>query len=257
MDWRDRRRERMESRWSSSGHIWTGLLLLLIGGIALLRAMQFPLPAWLFTWQMLIIAIGLFSGFRQQFRGSFWLIMVVVGGIFLLDEFFPALIVRDYLWPLGLITLGLLFLLRPRRPRSHNWSTTPGANPTRENVVVGNASASSLADDFINSTAIFGGTKKILVSKDFKGGDIVNIFGGSEIDLTQADINGTVRLELTQVFGGTKLLVPSHWLIKPEMMALFGGVEDKRRPADLAGDPSKVLVLTGTSIFAGIEIKSY
>lgn len=254
--WQDRRQERRESRWSSSGHIWTGLLLLIIGGVALLRAMQFPLPGWLFTWQMLLIAIGLFTGFRNQFRGGFWLILVVIGSVFLLDEFFPNLIVREYLWPLGLITLGLLFIIRPRRPRNQNWSKPiDGAN--RENVVIGTASSASFSDDFINSTAIFGGTKKILVSKDFKGGDIVNIFGGSEIDLTQADINGTVRLELTQVFGGTKLLVPAHWQIKPEMMALFGGIEDKRRPADLGSDSTKVLVLTGTSIFAGIEIKSF
>lgn len=255
--WRERRQERHEARWSSSGRIWTGLLLLLIGGVALLRAMQFPVPYWLFTWQMLLIAIGLFSGFRNQFQGGFWIVLIVVGGIFLLEQYFPDLIVRAYFWPLGLIALGLLFILRPNRRRRDNWSNSQAPPDTGERVVIGNTTESHHTSDFIDSTSIFGGTKKIIVSKDFKGGEIVNIFGGSEIDLTQADINGTVRLELTQVFGGTKLLVPAHWQIKPEMMALFGGIEDKRRTTDLANDPNKVLVLNGTSIFAGIEIKTY
>ncbi|MBM3416907.1 MAG: hypothetical protein FJY20_10820 [Bacteroidetes bacterium] len=50
-----------------------------------------------------------------------------------------------------------------------------------------------------------------MLSKDFKGGDIVNIFGGTEFNLSQADIKGRVTLEVTTIFGGTKLIVPSHW----------------------------------------------
>ena len=30
-----------------------------------------------------------------------------------------------------------------------------------------------LKDDFIDSTNIFGGTKKVILSKNFKGGDVV------------------------------------------------------------------------------------
>jgi predicted membrane protein len=114
-----------------------------------------------------------------------------------------------------------------------------------------------MSEDFIDSTSIFGGIKKNIISKNFKGGDITNIMGGSEIDLTQADIHGTVRIDLTQVFGGTKLIVPSNWQVKAQMAAIFGGVEDKRSIQNTALDPNKILLLDGTSIFGGIEIRSY
>jgi predicted membrane protein len=94
------------------------------------------------------------------------------------------------------------------------------------------------------------------VSKNFRGGEIVNFFGGSEINLMQADINGRVHLEVVQVFGGTKIIVPSNWTVHSEMVAIFGGIEDKR-PPQLNVAAEKVLVIQGTSIFGGIDIKSF
>jgi hypothetical protein len=40
------------------------------------------------------------------------------------------------------------------------------------------------------------------------------------------------------------------------MIAIMGGIEDKRPPQLNAGT-DKVLIIQGTSIFAGIDIKSY
>jgi hypothetical protein len=112
-------------------------------------------------------------------------------------------------------------------------------------------------DDIIDSTCIFSGTKKVILSKNFRGGDIVNVFGGSEIDLMQADINGTATLEVTAIFGGATLIVPSNWAIKSEAVTIFGGISDKRKFAALAEPATKTLVLKGTMIFGGMEIKSY
>ena len=75
----------------------------------------------------------------------------------------------------------------------------------------------------------------------------------------QADINGRVVIELTQVFGGTKLVVPPHWKLQTEeVVSVFGGLDDKRPIVQNSSvDDSKVLVLRGTCIFGGIDIKSY
>jgi predicted membrane protein len=111
--------------------------------------------------------------------------------------------------------------------------------------------------DFMNSTSIFGRVKKNIVSKNFRGGDIVNFMGGAEINLSQADFQGRVVLEVTQIFGGTRIIVPGHWQIHHEMTAIFGGVEDKRQMQPDSIKSDKVLVIKGISFFGGIDIKNY
>lgn len=84
------------------------------------------------------------------------------------------------------------------------------------------------------------------------------MFGGTELNLMQADIEEKATLEITQVFGGTKLLVPAHWEIKSEIVAVLGSVEDKRPvQPNVSSEPAKTLVLVGTVVFGGIEIKSF
>ena len=267
-DWRERRRQwrekyRNRKDYNGKGHIWTGVFLLLIGIVAFLKISLIAVPSWLFTWQMLLIALGLFMGLRHNFRGGVWFILVLIGGVFLLNEFYPELTVKRYLWPSFFIIAGLFLILRPKRSRYCSTDpVTPVTDGSGSNSAAANPDSSSsyssanIPEDYVDATSVFGGTKKNVVSKNFKGGDIVNIFGGSELNLGQADINGRVELEVTQIFGGTKLLVPSNWEVKPEMVAIFGGIEDKRDVSTLT-NPDKVLVLKGTSIFAGIEIRNF
>jgi len=58
------------------------------------------------------------------------------------------------------------------------------------------------------------------------------------------------------VFGGIKLIVPPHWHVTSDMVSLFAGFDDKRMQKNDYGS-DKILVLKGTSIFAGVEIRSY
>ena len=112
----------------------------------------------------------------------------------------------------------------------------------------------------LDSTVVFGGVKKNIISKNFRGGECVTVFGGTILNLMQADLNGPVVLELTQVFGGTKLIIPPHWKIQSrDMVAIFGGIDDKR---PLLGNPQddeseRLLILKGTCLLGGIEIKSF
>src|SRR6187431_3216637 len=96
----------VEERWGGDhrnrrhGRVWTGLLLLIIGGLLLLKiANPFLFPNWFFTWPVFLIAIGLFSGLRHGFRGPFWLIMLVIGGIFLAGDLNPTMHMERFIWP--------------------------------------------------------------------------------------------------------------------------------------------------------------
>ena len=236
-----------------SNNMLTGVFILIIGIAALLKATLTDFPDWLFSWQILLIAFGMFIGLRHNFRGPSWLILVLIGGIFLLNEIYPEISFRRYLWPIAIIIVGLFVILRPRR----GWKLNPNKKTEGVSDSVFTEDIDYSKDDFIDSTSIFGGSKRIIISKQFKGGDLVNIFGGNELDLSQADFTGVAVIEITTIFGGTKLLVPSNWSVKSEAVTIFGGIEDKRRMQTITENPEKTLVLRGTVIFGGIDIKSF
>ena len=253
---RNRWESRME-RHGGQGHIWTGIFLLAIGGLALARSFGVPMPVWLFTWQMLLIAIGLFIGFRRGFRDGGWFVPVLVGGAFLANDYILQGNLRRHIWPLILITVGAFFIFRSRRKYGQACGTQKTNTGIQTETITPISEESYTQDDIIDSTSIFSGTKKVILSKNFKGGDIVNIFGGCEIDLTQADMTTPAVLEVTAIFGGATLIVPSNWAIKSEAVTIFGGIGDKRKITPSTESPTKTLVLKGTMIFGGMEIKSY
>ena len=143
-----------------------------------------------------------------------------------------------------------------QNPQPEQGQTANGPTTSQTGGAFVNNGSDYSTEDFIDTTSIFGGVHKKVVSKNFRGGDIVTFLGGSEIDLSQAEINGTARLDVTQVMGGTKIIVPAHWEVRSEVTALFAGFEDKRQqPVTI--NPNKVLIIDGTSIFGGIELKNY
>lgn len=237
------------------GHIWTGFFLVLAGGLLLMRSAGFPFPHWFFTWPVLLIAIGLFSGIRHGFKRGGWLIMMLVGGIFLVDKIDPTIAIRPYLIPMVLIIIGFSFILRPPRHRcERRYRQWQRRRMQREQF---EATMTAERSDFVDITSVFGAVKKNVLTKNFKGGDIVCFMGGAEVNLGQADFTGRVKIDITNTFGGTMLIVPSNWDVQSEVVAIFGGVEDKRQLNGQAPDPDKVLVLDGTCLFGGIEIRNF
>ncbi len=245
-----------------------GAFIIIIGILFFLRQAGIAVfPYWLFTWPMILIIAGLFVGIRHNFRGGGWLVMIIIGTFFLLDDVLDMYSLHQYLVPAILVAVGIMIILRPRSPRmsgigGHRCSRMGGrrASFTDSNAGTGTADNNPGADDAserLNATAIFGAVKKNILSKNFKGGDATSIFGGSEIDLSRADINGTVVIDVTAILGGVKLIVPSHWVVKQDITAIFGGVDDKRYMDSAITVESKVLVLQGTAFMGGIEISSY
>ncbi len=264
-DFRRERREEFRRRCatinerSRNSHIWTGVFILIIGAAALVKASVTDLPDWVFSWKMFLIVLGFFIGLKHGFRGGAWFILMLVGGVFLYTDIYPDVNIRRYIWPVALIAVGAFLILRPRG--RNRWLTQDGQKKSPDNSGIAEATivdeSHDSKEDYIDSTSIFGGAKKNIISKNFRGGDLVNIFGGTELDLSRADFTGTAVLELTTIFGGTKLIVPSNWTIRSEAVTIFGGLEDKRNAQMISDSPEKVLVLRGTILFGGIEIKSY
>ena len=69
-------------------------------------------------------------------------------------------------------------------------------------------------EDHLNVNSVFSSIEKTILSKDFKGGKINNLFGSTELDFTNADIIGTAILDISQTFGETTIAVPADWRIE-------------------------------------------
>ena len=231
-----------------SGRVMAGLFIIAIGLLLFARQAGIYVPRWLFSFEAILIAVGLYLGFRHSFRGFGWMIPILIGGFFLIDDFYPFYEIKDFVLPIIVIAIGLFMIFRGRK-KNYNWKRRDEARDDVENT----------GEDFLDSTVVFGGVKKNIISKNFKGGEAVTVFGGTEINLTQADVSGPIVMELTQVFGGTKLIVPGHWKIQSQdLVAILGGIDDKRPPVSTPGaDETKVLILKGTCLLGGIEIRSY
>jgi predicted membrane protein len=278
------RDETCDEKWrkyqhSPAGKIMAGIWVVVIGALLLTRQMGFPYPEWLFTWPSMLIAIGVYIGARHMFCNPGWFILVIIGALFLWDHLTPEMSLSTYIWPILIILAGIVMIVKPqkhkhfprnrRRFRHRRYAAEQYADQhiptdsihTEEENDMPHWQKRKIKEeisqqDYLESIAIFGAVRKSIVSKTFKGGDIVCVFGGAEINLMQADIQGRVTLDITCVFGGAKLIIPSNWDVQPETMAILGGIEDKRQINNTTST-DKILVLTGVTCLGGIEIKSF
>jgi predicted membrane protein len=235
----DTRTNRFDNR---GGRIGSGLILVVIGSLFLAHQAGADIPHWLFSWEMILIAIGLFAGAKHNFRPGGWMVMLLIGGLFLADDLIYDFNFKPFIWPVIIIAIGLFIMVKPRGRR---W----------RDRYEGSTMVSS--EDTLDTTAIFSGQKKKIITKDFKGGEITTMFGGTELDFSQADITKSAEIDISTIFGGTKLVVPANWNIKSEVVCIFGGIDDKRAINTNLPGGEKSLVLKGTVIFGGIDIKSY
>ncbi|WP_343606683.1 DUF5668 domain-containing protein [Fluviicola sp.] len=244
------------------GKIAGGLAIIFFGIVYLLKQLKYEVPEYLLSWQMILVVIGIVVLVKHKFRKMHGYILIVIGYTFLLTEWYPKLIDVKLILPVGLIIVGLFMILTNkkfgRRHRRHHRFTRENWKHIHEAHQRGYGSYKYNENDFIDSVSFFGGITKTVVSKNFKGADIVSIFGGSDINLSQADFEGRVVVDMTTIFGGTTLTIPNNWEVISEIASVFGAFEDKRPVYTReAGEPNKVIILRGTCMFGGIEVNSF
>ena len=272
----------------NDGSIAFGVIILGIGLVLLFRKFGLYIPDWVLTWPMILIAVGTYTLISQQFKSFFGSVVLFIGVYFLLKrEFDLDLGLDQFIWPVGLIALGIYLILHKKQENKaleevrKNWESsrkkkTEGTSSEKiESAEVVDDAAASQEEptkapdsgfvratgtafmDRINESVIFSGVNRKLMTKDFQGGKATVIFGGLDLDLTQVDFTGVVTLDLEVGFGGVKLLVPPHWDVRTEVSNIAAGLEDKRMFREGGVDTSKVLILKGTLLFSGLEIKSF
>jgi predicted membrane protein len=198
----------------------------------------------IFSWEMLLIAIGVVNIFWRQ---SFWsgVILIGLGSFFLLVNFYHMPFSTWQLFlPALIILVGLKMIFGTSRFDKRMFKQ-PMFNHS-----VG-------SEDFFEDIAVFGGGERKVVTPNFRGGRLVAAFGGSKVDLSRCGFAVGERpvIEVVSIFGGSTLLVPADWNVKVEVFNIFGGYSDKRISSQV--DLNKTVIVKGVTIFGGGEVKNF
>ncbi len=150
----------------------------------------------------------------------------------------------DMIAPMILVTVAF-FLVNPRNLLPRNFNTSnEDLDPD---------------DGEIKLFAFMGGGELNYQSKQLRGGEIMAVWGGYEIDFNGADMEGdTMRLNLYCVMGGVQITVPANWKVeKSGALCIMGGFSNKTR--DMAEElnlPPKTLIVSGLALMGGGEIRN-
>src|SRR5215475_3967568 len=214
---------------------WGGAVLF-VGVVLLLDHMGVISAAGLWRfWPMLLVLAGIVNLFNECKR--IWGVCLLIAGVLLqLGEFGIVHVTWALLWPVLVIGVGISLMwgsiqARKRGDADGDVITGPGA---------------------LNELAIFSGVEKRIMGKNFRGGRLTAIFGGVEIDMWQAEMEGdTAILHVDAIFGGVELRVPDTWLVSSEGQGIFGGYSDTTRlnPPNDPSRPRKTLVVRGMALF--------
>lgn len=226
--------------------IATGIFVVLFGILTLLGRLDFAIPNWLVSWPMFLIAFGLVVLIKHNFKKLSGYVIMAVGGVFILKKFQPDWINTDLIFPVLIIVIGISVMVKAIS-RSQKKKHRPF---NKINTDQGNS------EDYFESNTVFGGVEKTIMTKNFKGAQINSVFGGNEINLMKADFDGEVTIEANAVFGGITLIIPSNWKLISNLNTVAGSIEDKRPNFGQVEDENKRLILNGSCVFGGIEIRT-
>lgn len=223
------------------GRAILGLLLIILGGLFVLHNYELiDLPENFLTWEYFFLLAGalmlLLS--RNKIAG---IVFVSIG----LFNLYPEL------WPLVLVMVGL-YIIYGRKGRSKikvDITTSSSDTGTKEEIP---------SSDLIESISVFGGGSKVVFTDNFRGGNVVSIFGGSEINLSNCKMAPGVNvIEITALFGGSTIMIPPDWKVEIDVLPIFGGFGDNRKKdpvKDIKQDAT--LLIKGIVLFGGGEIKT-
>lgn len=231
-----------------------GLLVIGAGVILFLSSlgMDINIHIWDY-WPVLLILIGIKKildpiEYRQYYWGG---ILISIGVLFQLNN----LDIIDFhfqdLWPIIIILIGFEIIKTALYRKKYD---KDGQGREHHKFFSHLHDAREVGSDYIQVSAILGGGEYNFSNKNLKGGSVTAIMGGCEIDLRDAQMHGDqIYLDITTIMGGVEVRVPTEWEVIIQGMPILAGMENKTRP-DNGG--KKRLVIKGTAIMAGVEIKN-
>ncbi len=263
-----------------------GAIIIFLGFALLMKNLDLGdmLPGWFFGWETILIIIGIVIGVNSKFEKKSAHILIGIGLFFFLKNELN-LNIGKFIMPAAAIFLGFYLLNRnrnktplpPPTPKNDDFDwdkrvdstytppagtdQEPTSNTYSQEQAAGNnrKQYQNFTPDFENYIKIdnfFSDNKKVILSKNFLGGNITSVFGSTVLNFLQADLKQPVVIDTFQLFGSTKIIVPMNWRVSSNISSIFGEVDDRRPSFEITTDENKKIYITGTSIFGGLTIKN-
>jgi hypothetical protein len=259
-----------------------GFLIVAIGLILLLDQQGIVSASYVFRffWPAIFIFFGIETALcpgASSSRRIVGILMIAFGGLLLLGALGILHVGLYSLWPLLLIIWGVWVIGRAFGGGGDLSARIRGAVHEKFQNVTGTESPKDWADTLKNSIhesvnsfrtnestdsefdymAIFGGIKQRVSVKNFRGGRLMAIFGGFEVDLTRSDIEGqSAVIDASALMGGGEIRVPDTWIVELRGTALLGGYSDETHQHISDSTTAKHLIVKGIAALGGVVIKN-
>lgn len=240
-----------------------GLCLIAAGIVIILNNMgilAYSVRRIVVSWQMLLVVLGIVGLGRKNYSGGIILLLV---GIFFLVPMFPGLhlgasFTKNF-WPALLVVCGILMIAKTGNGSNHLHIryTDGGDYPQDENPKHHSRAYDTYSEDgYINQKFVFTGSEQVFTGPVFKGGSIEVVFGGTNLDLRNANLpdDQDAYLRIKGTFGGVCIQLPPDWRVEVRNTSFLGGVTDAR-PRGVARTSSRKLILDIECAFGGGEIR--
>jgi predicted membrane protein len=210
-----------------------GLAIMMAGLVLALDSLGLLDASFVFRfWPLILVAVGV-AKWQTPYQSSSAFVWIAAGIalLFMTVGHMPA----SRLWAAMLFFVGANIAWRALRPLTPSAGGDPASH--------------------VNMTAVLGGAKAVSHATEFRGGQALATLGGCEIDLRQASMpeGGEAVIDAFAFWGGVEIKVPEDWQVVNRGSAFLGGFEDKTRPVPGA---TKRLIVTGTAIMGGVEVKN-
>lgn len=223
------------SRRLPRSQVLLGAIVVLIGLLLLLNTTETVPTAEIFLYvPTLFVLVGVWALVHSRLRnlvGPIVLILVAGAAQLVLLDVVTIDQVIVY-WPVLVIAFGVSILASQYRSKVQHTE-----------------------DSFTTAFSLFGGVDKRNASRTFTGGELTSIFGASELDLRDAEIDQPpARIHAIALFGGIEIQVPEEWNVQLDAFPVFGDVSDTR-PRHVDEHEDTDLVVTGFAAFGEISIR--
>lgn len=229
---------------NSSNIIW-GIVLIIIGIILALNSFGITdIDVFFKGWWTLFIIIPCFIGLFDHNEDKTGNIIGLIIGVLLLlssQEIIDYALVWKLFFPIILIAIGLSFIFKNTIGNSIN-------NKIKEI----NSKNNKNNKDNKEYISTFSSQKIDFTKEEFKGCSMSAIFGGIDLDLTDAIIKEDVVINANSIFGGIDIRAPKDVNVKVNSTSIFGGVDNNTKNKD---DNKFTIYINATCLFGGTEIK--